>query len=259
MLGAKPLLGRTFLAEHWRPGKDHVVVLSPSLWQRRVGDDGAIIGRSIQLNHQQYTVVGVMPGEFAHPSSRTVLWTPLAVPPDFFADGRIHTLRVIARLRSGVTIKRASRGMDALASQLAREHPESNAGMGIALWPIRDFYTGDVKASLRVLQGAVLVMLLIACANVANLLLARAGARRREMAVRLAMGAGRLRLMRQLLKEAMLLAMLGGAAGVAFAFWGVSALPALLPANIPAFSVPAHPTAWVNAPVLLAAVLLSLA
>ena len=259
MLGTQAILGRTFLAEECQAGKDHVVVLSHGLWERRFGGDRGVIGRSIQLNHQAYTVVGVMPAEFAHPSSRTALWTPLAIPPDFFADRKLHVLRVVARLRSGVTAKRAQSDMDGLARQLAREYPESDAGMGVELWPLRDFYTFQVKTSLWVLQAAVLVMLLIACANVANLLLARAGARGREMAVRLALGAGRVRLVRQLLTEGMLLALLGGAAGVGLAFWGVSALAPLLPANIPGFADAAHPSAWISVPVLLAALVLSAA
>ena len=258
MLGASPLLGRTFLPEECRAGKDHVVVLSKSVWERRFGADPAIIGRSIQLNREPYTVIGVMPPEFAHPSSVTELWTPLAVTADFFADRKMHELRVVGRLKRGVPVERAQTEMDALAKQLAHEHPESDAGMGVVLWPLRDYYTFPVKTSLWVLQGAVLVMLLIACANVANLLMARANARGREMAVRLALGAGRVRLLRQLLTEGMLLALLGGAAGVGLAFWGVGALAALLPANIPGLTGREHPTGWISAPVLLAALLLSI-
>ena len=259
MLGARPLLGRTFLPEECQPGKDHVVVLSYPLWQRRFGADRDIVGRSIQLNHQPYTVVGVMPAEFAHPSSWTALWTPLALPPDFFSDRKIHALRVFGRLKTGVSLGRAQAEMDAIATQLAREYPDNDSGMGVQLWPIRDFYVGDRKMSLVVLQAAVLVMLLIACVNVANLLLARASAREREVALRLALGAGSARLFRQFLTEGLLLAMLGGAAGLALAFWGVSALASLVPGNVADIVDTAHPQAWINLPVLLFTLLLSLA
>ncbi|MBZ5591142.1 MAG: ABC transporter permease [Acidobacteriia bacterium] len=258
MLGAKPFLGRTFLTEECQPGKDHVVVLSYPLWQRRFGSDRQVIGRSIQLNHQLYTVAGVMPPEFAHPSSRTVLWTPLALPPDFFSDRKDHALRVFGRLKAGISFRRAEAEMDAIAKQLAREYPDNDAGMGVELWPIRDFYVGDRKTSLVLLQTTVLGMLLIACVNVANLLLARGSAREREVALRLALGAGSARLFRQFLTEGLVLAMLGGTAGLALAFWGVGALTSLIPGNLTDVVDTSHPQAWINMPVLLFTLLLSL-
>ena len=259
MLGAKPLLGRTFLPEECQPGKDHVVVLSYPLWQRRFGADRGVIGRSVQLNHQPYTVIGVMPAEFAHPASWTALWTPLAIPREAVSDRKIHALRVLVRLKAGVSFERAQGEMDAIATQLAREFPDNDSGMGVQLWPIRDFYVGDRKTSLVVLQAAVLGMLLIACVNVANLLLARASAREREVALRLALGAGTARLFRQFLTEGLVLATLGGTAGLALAFWGVNALTSLFPTNLTDILDTSHPQAWINMPVLLFTLLLSLA
>ena len=258
MLGAKPFLGRTFLTEECQPGKDHVVVLSYPLWQRRFGSDREVVGRSIQLNHQLYTVAGVMPLEFMHPSSRTALWTPLAISPGFFSDRKDHALRVLGRLKTGISFGRAQAEMDAIAKQLARENPDNDAGMGVELWPIRKFYVGDRKMSLVLLQTAVLGMLLIACVNVANLLLARGSAREREVALRLALGAGSARLFRQFLTEGLLLAMLGATAGLALAFWGVSALTSLFPGNLTDIVDTSHPQAWINMPVLLFTLLLSL-
>ena len=258
MLGAKPFLGRTFLTEECQPGKDHVVVLSYPLWQRRFGSDREVVGRSIQLNHQLYTVAGVMPLEFMHPSSRTALWTPLAISPGFFSDRKDHALRVLGRLKTGISFGRAQAEMDAIAKQLARENPDNDAGMGVELWPIRKFYVGDRKMSLVLLQTAVLGMLLIACVNVANLLLARGSAREREVALRLALGAGSARLFRQFLTEGLLLAMLGATAGLALAFWGVSALTSLFPGNLTDIVDTSHPQTWINMPVLLFTLLLSL-
>ncbi|HUJ21038.1 MAG TPA: ABC transporter permease [Bryobacteraceae bacterium] len=256
MLGAKPLLGRTFLPAECQPGRDHVVLLSFAVWQRRFGADRAIVGRSIQLNRTPYVVIGVMPPEFAHPSSRTALWTPLALSPDAFADRKDHAFRVLARLKPGISLARAQSEMDAIARQLAVEHPDTNTGMGVQLWPIRDFYLGNVKTALVVLQAAVFLMLLIACVNIANLLVARTSAREREVAVRLALGAGRGRLFRQFLTEGVLLALVGGVAGIAAAYWGVSALASLLPPGFAEVDT-SRPQAWLNVPVMLFGLLLA--
>jgi predicted permease len=166
---------------------------------------------------------------------------------------------VFARLKHRVTLAQAQAEMDAIAGQLAKEHPSENAGSGVQLWPIRDFYAGDARTPLMVLQIAVLLMLLIACANIANLLMARAGTREREVAVRLALGAGKLRLFRQFLTEGILLAMLGGAAGVVLALWGVEALQGLLPSGFAGFLEIEHGRALIKTPVLLFTVLLSTA
>ena len=258
LLGAKPLYGRTFAADECQAGKDHVVVLSHKLWQRRFAADRGVVGRAIELDHQPYTVIGVMPAEFSHPSSFTALWTPLAVPADIFSDRKTHALRVIAKLKRGITMERAQAEMDDIARQLATEYPNEDAGMGVRLWPFRDLRTGDVKTELWMLQAAVLLMLLIACANVGNLLLARASAREREVAVRLALGAGRGRLLRQFLAEGITLAFLGGMAGIMVAYSGVGALAALLPTGFADLDVQQAQT-WINIPVLAFAVVLSAA
>jgi putative ABC transport system permease protein len=236
-LGVAPSLGRNFLPEEDRDGREQVVILSYGLWQRRFGGDPQLIGQSLTLNGKSHVVVGVMPPGFQFPAQEVELWRPIAFSAaDLGADERgNHWLSALGLLKPGVTETQAQREIDGLARQMQWEHPQNydDPGWGIALVTLREQLVGETRWALLVLLGAVGCVLLLACANVANLLLARAAARRREMAVRLALGAGRLRLIRQLLTESLWLALGGGALGVLLAFWGSDWLNALSPADLP--------------------------
>jgi putative ABC transport system permease protein len=238
LLGTAPLAGRTFFSEDGKPGAAPVVILNENLWRSRFGADPGILGRSINLDKRAFRVVGIMPAQFRSPilSNKQDIWIPVS-QDSLFGNwlGRRggHWMGVIGRLKPGVSIAQAQAQMDTVSARLAHEFPNDNAGWRLRVQPLKGVMVGDLKTELLVLLGAVGLVLLIACANIANLLLARATSRGKEMAVRIALGAGRARIVRQLLTESVVLGLLGGVAGIALAFWGVRGLATLLPPGLP--------------------------
>ena len=242
VLGVSASHGRTFHADVDKDGGERTAVISHGLWQRRFGGDPKIVGRTLTLNNELFTVVGIMPSNFQYPSRETEVWTtPKRIVPDVFLPGNpdpttlraMHYLSVIARLKPGVAIKQAHSEMETIAARLEQQHPTENTGHTARVVSLHEQVVGDVRPALFILLGAVSFVLLIACANVANLLLARASARSREMSIRTALGAGRGRIVRQLLTESTLLALIGGVLGLLLAMWGLDLLVALSPENIP--------------------------
>jgi putative ABC transport system permease protein len=233
-LGVPPLRGRLFTAEEDKPSAERTVVIRESLWNRSFGGRDAALGEKMQLDGDIYTIIGVLPDAFQYPGRRTELWTPLGLSSDQYRDRFNHPgLYGVARLKPGVTFETARAEMQAIAGQLAREYPADNAGITVSLQRLTDRVFRGVRPSLLVLLGAAGFVLLIACTNVANLQLARAHARSREFAVRAALGAGRGRVVRQLLSESVLLGLLGCAAGLMLGTGAIHMLRAGLPANIP--------------------------
>jgi len=227
VLGTPPLLGRTFTEEEDRTNP-YLVLISYSLWQRRYAGDPAIVNRAILMSGVKYTVLGVMPPNFVFMNRDVDYWVPVHFSPQEAGDHGSHYLNVVARLKPGVTIERARSEMNAIASQLQKEFPP-NSRVGAVVVPIRDELLGSRRVALWVLMGAAGCVLLIACANLASMLLARAVARQREMAVRIALGAGRGRLVAQMITEGMLLSLIGGVLGLGVARAGMALLTKLAP------------------------------
>ena len=232
-LGAKPALGRTFLLENEKSGNDQVAVLSYGLWQKRFGGDTDIVNKTVTLDGKTCEVLGVMPQDFNFPQSAE-LWVPINfdVSPGM-KQRKAHFLRPIGKLKPGVTIAQAQADTDAIARRLEQEYPDTNSGWNLRLVSLREQLVGNTRPMLFILFGAVGFVLLIACANVANLLLVRAAGRQKEIALRTALGAGRFRIVRQMITESVLLALLGGTMGTLLAMWGVDLLTTLSAGTIP--------------------------
>jgi putative ABC transport system permease protein len=231
LLGVSALAGRTFVEGDDRPGHDRIVVLGHALWQRRFGGDSHIVGRTIPVDGRPFLVVGIMPASFRFApfwATRAEIWTPLDLA-DRVTDRAGRSLRMFGRLKDGVSVAQAQAEMTGIAARLERDHPATNTDVRITVRPLLDKVVAGIRPTLLALVAMVTCVLLIACANVANTLLARASGRQREMALRVAIGASRARVVRQLLTESLLLSGLGAFAGLAMASWGVHALLAALP------------------------------
>ncbi len=259
LLGQTPFVGRIFTPQDDQPGAAPVTVLSENLWRAMFAADPKIIGTSINLDKRPFTVIGIVTGKFRFPqiNQSEQLWIPLVNDPLFgswMPNRGGHWLQITGRLKPGVSLPQAQAELDAIAARLDQEFPEENSGWTISLSPLRQLFVFNVSSALWILLGAVALVLLISCANIANLLLARATSRSREIAVRTTLGATRSRIARQLLTETAVLGAFGGLSGVALAYWGIQALHSIMPATVPQVN-----EIRVDTSVLLFAILLSAA
>ncbi len=253
VLGVAPFMGRDFAAEDDKSNTGYVAILSHALWRQSFGSDPQVVGKQIELDSEKYTVIGVMPQGFEFPDRASAIWVPLAFSDEQATNHHRHFLQVVARLKPGITLAQANADLTAVSMNLAEKYPDSNKHIGAFAVPLHQDRVGNLRLAIYVLLGAVGFVLLIACANVANLLLARATARQRELALRMSLGAGRGRIIRQLLTESILLAVLAGALGLMLSIWGAGFLARLVPAGIP-FDV----TAGINARVFAFTLLVSM-
>ena len=246
VLQVAPILGRAFTPDDDTPAGASVALLAHGFWTARFGADPKIVGQTIRLNDRPYTVIGVMPRGFYFPDPDDKVFVPLALTPQQLATHDGHALTVVARLKPGATLAQTQADLDGVAARITEANPTTNTGTGVTVLSLHDQVVGDVRTALLVLLGVVGLLLLMVCANIGNLLLSRASARSREFAVRIALGAGRARLVRQLLTESTLLAAIGGVVGLALAFWGVAVVRSLAPAGLPRIA-----TVSVSAPATL--------
>ena len=232
LLGVKPELGRNILPSEDKPGANYAVILSHGVWMANFGGDPEIVGKQISLNGASYTVIGVMPRGFIFPDRTVQMWTPIGFSDAELMNHGSHYLHVIARLKPGVSLDAANANLEVVARNLAKQFPNTNSKEGAFAQPLRDRLTGSSRIAAMILLGAVGFVLLIACANIANLLLARATGRQKELAMRMALGAGRRRIIRQLLTESILLSVIAGAVGLLLAVWATPLLAHLVPQGL---------------------------
>ena len=253
LLRVNPIHGRTFVQDEIQPGRDHVVLLSEGLWQSRFARDPGVLGKTVKLNDEIFTVIGVLPSTFQFPPGHPVDIV-LPQPPD--PDRGHGFVNVVARLRAGSTLAQAQAELDTIAKLQELQYPEFDKGNGVRVFSLRDSYSNSFRPALLIFLSAVGFVLLIACANVANLFLARTAGRQKELVVRAAMGAGRLRLIRQLITESALIGLAGGAVGLLLAYWGEKGLVTMVRSS---FEIPALDTVSLDGTVLAFTLILSLA